>query len=116
MPPVRVFHGDDNEPYRHLISAVLDGEVEVVGGASAPDEVVEGVARMRPDVVLLDQIGGAEIVDRIRTVAPDVSVVILSGYSLGDGDGGFAERADAYLVKEHGVDDLRRAILSAAGR
>lgn len=114
--PVRVFHGDDNELYRHLIQAVLSGGVEVVGGASEPDAVVEGVARMRPDVVLLDQLGDAGIVDRIRTVAPDASVVILSGYSEGDGDGGFADRADAYLVKEHDVEQLRAAILSAAGR
>ena len=114
--PVRVFHGDDNEPYRHLISVVLDGAVEVVGGASEPDDVVEGVARMRPDVVLLDQIGDAGIVDRIRDVSPGSCVVILSGYAPGDGDGEFAARADAYLVKEHGPDELRAAILSAAAR
>jgi DNA-binding NarL/FixJ family response regulator len=114
--PVRVFHGDDSEPYRHLISVVLDGPVEVVGGAGEPDEVVAGVARMRPDVVLLDQIGDAGIVDRIRDVSPGTCVVILSGYSPGDGDGGFADRADAYLVKEHDVDELRAAILSAAAR
>ena len=113
---MRVYHADDNEPYRHLIRAVLDGGVEVVGGASEPDEVIEGIAAMLPDVVLLDQIGDAGIVDRIRLVAPDASVVVLSGYSPGDGDGGFADRADAYLVKEHDVAELRAAILSAAQR
>ena len=114
--PVRVFHGDDNESYRHLISAVLDGPVEVVGGAGEPDDVVAGVARLRPDVVLLDQIGDAGIVDRIRDVSPGSCVVILSGFSPGDGDGAFAALADAYLVKEHDVDELRAAILSAASR
>ena len=116
MPRVRVFHGDDNEPYRHLISTILDEGVEVVGGAGDPDEVVEGVARMRPDVVLLDQIGDPGLVDRVRDASPDCCVVMLSGYAPGDGDGGFADRADAYLVKEHDAEQLRAAILSAAER
>jgi DNA-binding NarL/FixJ family response regulator len=113
---VRVFHGDDNESYRLLIEAVLDEGVHIVGGAGDPDEIIEGVALTRPDVVLLDQVGVAGIIDRVRAAAPGARVVILSGYSLGDGDRGFAARADAYLVKELDVDGLRAAILSAAQR
>jgi DNA-binding NarL/FixJ family response regulator len=114
---VRVFHGDDNETYRLLIQAVLDGGgVEYVGGAGDPDDVVEGVTLTRPDVVLLDQLGGADLVDRVRAAAPDTRIVILSGYGPGDGDLEFAARADAYLVKELDIDGLRAAILSAAQR
>jgi AmiR/NasT family two-component response regulator len=114
---VRVFHGDDNETYRLLIEAVLAGDgVDHVGGAGDPDDIVEGVTLTRPDIVLLDQLGDARLVDRVRVAAPQARIVILSGYGLGDGNPEFAERADAYLVKELDIDGLRAAILSAAQR
>jgi molybdopterin converting factor small subunit len=58
----------------------------VVGSAGDPEEIVEGVLREQPDVVLLDQIGGAALVDRIREAAPGVRVIVLSGHQPGDGD------------------------------
>ena len=56
--PVRVFHGDDNDAFRLLIETTLpdEGGIEVVGGAGTADEVVAGVEREQPDVVLLDQL------------------------------------------------------------
>jgi DNA-binding NarL/FixJ family response regulator len=110
--PVRVFHGDDNEPYRWLVREVLsDAEIAVVGGAGLPDEVVAGVRREQPDVLLLDQIGGAELVDRVRAAASGVRVVVLSGYQPGDGDRALEARADGYVVKGADFEPLRAAVL-----
>ena len=78
---MRVFHGDDSESYRHLIREVLDdGEIEIVGGAGTPEGVVEGVEREKPDVILLDQFGGAPLIESIRSSCPDAKVIVLSGY------------------------------------
>ena len=112
MPPVRVFHGDDNESYRFLVRECLpDGELAVVGDAGAPDEIVDGVQRAQPDVVLLDQLGGGELVDRIRAAVPGVRVIVLSGHHPGDGDPDMEARADAYVVKAADFDALRTAVL-----
>ena len=112
MPPVRVFHGDDNEPYRSLVREVLsDGDVTVVGSAGEPDAVVAGVAREQPDVVLLDQMDGAGLVDRIRAAAPGVRVIVHSGHRPGDGDRELEARADGYVVKAGDFDAVRAAVL-----
>ena len=110
--PVRVFHGDDNEAYRLLIRETLPeaGDIAVVGGASGPEEVIAGVERERPDVVLLDQLAGAELVERVREAVPGVRVVILSGFRPGTGDPALAAAADAYVVKTAGIAELAAAV------
>ena len=110
---VRVFHGDDNDLYRQLVRELLpeDDRIEMVGDAASPDAVVAGVAACQPDVVLLDQIGGAEVVDRVRAAAPGVRVIVLSGYQPGDGDREMEARADGYVVKAADLDAVRVAVL-----
>ena len=108
---LRVFHGDDSEPFRRLIAEVLpDGEIVMCGEGATPDEVASGVAREQPDVVLLDQFDGPELVDRLRELAPGVRIVLLSGFRPGHGDTELERRADAYLVKTAGIDQMRAAV------
>ena len=112
MPPVRIFHGDDNERYRYLVRECLaDADLAIVGDAGDPDGIVDGVRRAQPDVVLLDQLGGGELVDRIRAVAPGVRVILLSGYHPGDGDPELEARADGHVVKAADFDAVRSAVL-----
>jgi DNA-binding NarL/FixJ family response regulator len=114
--PVRVFHGDDSESYRHLIREVLAvSDIEIVGGAGTPEGVVEGVERSKPDVVLLDQFGGAPLIDAIRTACPGARVVVLSGFNPEDGDAELAALADAYVVKSDALTELEGVILGIAG-
>ena len=110
---VRVFHGDDNDLYRQLVRELLpeDDRIEMVGDAASPDAVVAGVAACQPDVVLLDQIGGAEVVDRLREAAPGARVIVFSGYQPGDGDREMEARADGYVVKSADFDAVRVAVL-----
>ena len=115
--PVRVFHGDDSESYRHLIREVLAvGDIEIVGGAGTPEGVVEGVEREKPDVVLLDQFGGAALIDAIRAACPAAKVVVLSGYDPEDGDAELAARADEYVIKSDALTELEGVILRQAGQ
>ena len=110
--PVRVFHGDDNDAYRLLIEKTLpdEGGIEVVGGAATAEEVVAGVEREQPDVVLLDQLQGAQLIDRLRAAAPGVRVVILSGFAAGCGDTELERGADAYVVKTAALPVLAAAV------
>lgn len=112
---VRVFHGDDSESYRHLIREVLAGpDIEIVGGAGTPDGVVEGVQDVKPDVILLDQFGGAPLMRAIREACPGAKVIVLSGYNPEDGDKDLAAMADAYVVKSDALVELEGVVLSIA--
>ena len=110
--PVRVFHGDDNDAYRLLIENTLpeEGGIEMVGGAGTAEEVVAGVEREQPDVVLLDQLHGERLVQRLRAAAPGVRVVILSGYAAGLGNAELERGADAYVVKTEPLSALAAAV------
>jgi DNA-binding NarL/FixJ family response regulator len=110
--PVRVFHGDDSDAFRLLVSETLpdEGGIEVVGGAGTAAEVVEGAARLRPDVVLLDQIGGAELLDRVRAASPGVRIVILSGFQPGWGNTELEAGADGYVVKTASTAEIAAAV------
>ena len=109
---VRVFHGDDNDLYRSLVQQVLtEGEIEVIGHAATPDEVVDGARREQPDVVLLDQIGGVDLVRQVRDAVPGVRVIVLSGYQRGDGDRALERCVDGYVVKGADFTELRAVVL-----
>ncbi|HEV2813874.1 MAG TPA: response regulator [Solirubrobacteraceae bacterium] len=115
--PVRVFHGDDSESYRHLIREVLaSGEIEIVGGAGTPEGVVEGVKECDPDVVLLDQFGGAPLIDAIREACPQAKVIVLSGFDPEDGDRDLAAAADEYVIKSDALTELEGVVLRIAGQ
>lgn len=108
---LKVFHGDDSDAFRFLVSELLpDDDIVVVGGAATPDAVLDGVAREQPDVVLLDQLGEASLIDGVRARVPGVRVIVLSGHQRGDGDPEFEARADGYLVKTADAAAMRAVV------
>lgn len=108
---------DDHELFRAGMLAVLGSlpGVEVAGEASTGEEALDAVARLRPDVVLMDLrmpgIGGLAATGRITERHPDTKVVVLTMNE--DPDSVFAAlRAGArgYLLKESGADDVHRVV------
>lgn len=82
----RVYVVDDEEMVRTVASELLRHLGYDVESASSGEEAVAHIEKgARPDCVLLDIVmpgmGGAETLRRIHAAAPDVKVVISSGFT-----------------------------------
>ena len=122
---------EDNYLVREGTRRMLEasGEVDVLAAVGTPDELLDAVERLRPQAVLTDirmpprhDVEGIEAAHRIRSLHPDVGVVVLSQYAdeayafqlLKDGTAGLA-----YLLKERvgDLEELLRALReTVAGR
>ena len=84
---IRVVICDDVAALRTLMRSALEAEPDliVVGEAGNAHRGVEVIARLQPDVVLLDLsmpgMDGLEAIPEIRERSPDSSIVVFSGFS-----------------------------------
>ncbi len=66
------------------------------------------------DLVILDlimpDIGGGEVFDRLRKVKPDIKVLLASGYSMGDASAIIARGCNGFIQKPFGMEKLSHAI------
>jgi DNA-binding NarL/FixJ family response regulator len=118
---IRTVLVDDHPVFRDGLAGLLrtapDIEVLAVGGSG--EEAVELVARLVPDVLVVDLhmpgLGGVEAIRRILPARPDVRVLVLT---MDDADGLVvaAVRAGArgYLLKDSEPDDVLRAVRAIA--
>ena len=87
--PIRVFIVDDVTELRTLLRLTLeeDPSIVVVGEAANGHEGAQGVARVQPDLVLLDlsmpDMDGLEAIPLMRESAPGARIVVLSGHEAG---------------------------------
>ncbi|MGQ9532198.1 MAG: response regulator [Desulfotomaculales bacterium] len=88
--PLRILVVDDQPRVRHLLEAFLrerDHEVSTAGNGLEALEVVEAV---RPHLVFMDvrmpRLDGLQTLDRIKSLWPDVEVVMMTAYG---GEGAF---------------------------
>lgn len=73
-PPLRVLIVDDEPLARERLEDLLahENEVQVVGTAAGGAEAVQAIRALRPDVVFLDvQMPGMSGLDVVRTIGPD---------------------------------------------
>jgi DNA-binding NarL/FixJ family response regulator len=114
---IRVLLADDHAVLRQALRLLLEmhDEVEVVGDVADGREAVEAVARIQPDVVLMDLampgLNGVEATRQITQRTRGVRVLILTGYA---DDERILEalRAGAlgYVIKRSDVKELLTAI------
>ncbi len=114
---IRVFLADDHAVVRKGIEALIGTEegMEVVGSAADGEEAITAVARLEPDVILLDlqmpRRGGLEAIAEIKERDPSARILVLTSFS--DDDKVFAAiKAGAlgYILKDAAPHDLLVAI------
>jgi DNA-binding NarL/FixJ family response regulator len=120
---IRVYLCDDVPEFRALMRFALedDQDIEVVGEAGDGHGAVAGVRETLPDVILLDlsmpDCDGLEAIPRLREVAPDTSIIVLSGFGAGRmGPQVLAAGAHRYLEKGESFAGIRRAVHDASTR
>jgi DNA-binding NarL/FixJ family response regulator len=119
--PIRVVLADDQTLVREGLTLMLGlmKDIEVVGVAADGEQAVATVLDALPTVALLDlrmpRLDGVEATRRLRQVAPDVEVVVLTTYA-DDESVLSALRAGArgYLTKDASSDEIERAVRDAA--
>src|ERR1041385_1368765 len=85
-PRVQVLIVDDHPLGRDGTRAALErsGRVEVINTAADGAEALRMLAHRHPDVLLLDlhlpDISGLEVARQVRIEAPEVAIVVLTGY------------------------------------
>jgi DNA-binding NarL/FixJ family response regulator len=124
LPAVRLAIIDDHILFRKGLRALLSGYqgIEVVCEAGNGQELLECLDQgIRPDVALMDMqmpvLDGLQTTRLLRSQFPSVRVVIISMHDdpslvstvLADG-------AHSYLLKNTSPEEMRSAIMAAAGR
>jgi two-component system NarL family response regulator len=118
---IRVLLVDDHTMFRETLRLMLDQEssINVVGELDDGTQIQEAVARLGPDVVVMDvnmpNVNGIQATASLLNRFPKVRVVALSGYGhkqfvMEMLDAG----ATAYVVKSSAGKQLVHAITSAA--
>ncbi|MGI9022728.1 MAG: response regulator [Acidimicrobiales bacterium] len=117
---ISVLVADDEELFRRGLRTVLELETGfAVSEAADGAEAVERVQSLAPDVVLMDvrmpKMGGIEAARRIRDAAPSTRVIMLTS-SDDDEDlyGAIRAGANGYLLKASSLDDVANAVRTVA--
>jgi len=114
---VRILIVDDHQLAREGLKAVLsDDGLEVVGEATSGEEAVDLVARLQPDVVLMDVrlgpgIDGLEATRRIVALGVPSRVLMLSLHDMpAYVREALAAGAAGYVLKDASITELRGAV------
>lgn len=119
--PIRVLIAEDHTIVRQGLISLLATErgIEIVGEASDGQEAVLAVARLKPNVVLMDLgmpgLNGVDATRQIKRDFPEVAVLVLSMYSAEEHvRPAIRAGAAGYLLKGSGLSDLVAAIRAVA--
>ncbi|MBC2713452.1 MAG: PAS domain S-box protein [Desulfosarcina sp.] len=107
----------DDEPYILDVGVkMLEKMGYTVLKASCGEDAVRVFtdSQQQIDLVILDMImpdiGGGDVFDRMRTIRPDIKVMLASGYSMGDAAAIIARGCNGFIQKPFGMEKLSHAI------
>jgi two-component system response regulator DesR len=81
---------DDDAMYRRALGMFLDAsyDIDVVADTGDGHEAVGLAERLRPDAVVIDiampGINGVEVAEQIKSILPDVAIVLVTGVDGGN--------------------------------
>lgn len=114
---IRILVADDHPVVREGLVAILSTQpdFEVVGEAGTGLEVVEQVAQLKPDVVLLDlempELDGVGALERLRESNPDIRTLVFTAFDTDERILGAVQAgAKGYLLKGAPRDELFKAV------
>ncbi len=121
MEKIRILMVDDHPVVRAGIRGMLEtqDEFQVIAEAENGREAFEQIAKLKPDVVLMDlrmpEMDGVEAIGRIKEKYPDINILVLTTYDT-DADIVRAVEAGAtgYLLKDAPREELFRAVRATA--
>lgn len=85
-PPIRILLADDHRMFRQGLREMLERKTgfQIVGEATTGREALAQVARLRPDIVLLDiqmpEMDGVAVARQLAQTHPEVKIVMLTMY------------------------------------
>ena len=102
---------DDDEGARDSLKMILEDEYDV-SDADSGTQALELFGRIKPDLVFLDKImpdiGGIEVLVKMKTVRPMTPIVIFTAYSnLTDAADALEKGASDYISKPFSVKEIR---------
>ena len=111
---------DDEPSQRRLLGGFVESLGFACREAGSAEEAIEAVGDCRPEMVLLDVrlpgMSGIEAVDRIRDIAADLPVLLITAHAdLRDAVKAVKSGAADYLAKPIDLDELRAALADAIG-
>jgi len=121
--PIRALVVDDEPSLGELLSTVLRYEGWQVESALTGHAAIRAASSFNPDVILLDvmlpDLGGLEVLRRIRTAQPHVPVLFLTAKdAVEDRVAGLTAGGDDYVTKPFSLEEVvarLRALLRRAG-
>ena len=116
----RILIVDDEAAQRELLGGFVESLGYCAEQASTAEEALEAISRRAPDMVLLDVrlpgISGIEALPKIRKIAGDLSVLLITAYAdLRQAVAAVRSGADDYLSKPLDLDELEAVITDAIG-
>ncbi|WP_342132311.1 response regulator [Hydrogenophaga sp. OTU3427] len=115
--PIRLLVVDDHKLFRRGLVALLaqDRRFSVVGEAGDATSALQSAARLRPDLILLDNhmpgVSGIAAIAGLKELLPQVRVLMLTvSENEADLAAGLRAGADGYLLKTIDTQDLADSI------
>jgi DNA-binding NarL/FixJ family response regulator len=114
----RVLLADDHAAILARVRRQLGEEFEIVGTATNGQEAIDAVARLDPDVLVMDVsmpvLDGFQAAARVRDAACRTKVIFLTVHEDADFvSAAFSSGASGYVTKSHLSTDLIKAIHEA---
>ncbi len=119
---IRIVIVDDQAVVRAGVARIFgpDDGFEVVEECDDGDQVVDAVARLAPDLVLLDvrmrRVDGVEATRRLRAVSDEPPILVLTTFDDDDALWGALDAGAAgFILKDASAEDLLAAARAVAG-